>query len=549
MVQLVGDMHEKMKKLKQSYLNHLPDKIQDAQGWIEKLVKDGGNTDALQNIRRIFHSIKGSSASFGYPDITTKVLAVETIINNIGPDSCLEGESLLELRTTIVLLEHSLVLHKETSPEQEIHFAAPFGEGFATSKNKLIYIAEDDEHLLQKLSMQLSQFGYRVKAFSHIEALSVAVAQECPAVIIMDIIFPDDHFAGINAIKKLQQNREKPLSVIFISSRNDIDARLHAVRAGASAYFVKPLNISELIDNLDNLTQQKEVEPYKILIVDDEPELASYHALILQNAGMKTAIVTEPLKIMETLSKLNPDLILMDMYMPDCSGKELSKVIRQTGTYFSIPIVFLSAETNLDKQIAAVNTGADDFLTKPIRPDHLISSVIARAERLRIIRSFMDKDSLTGLLNHSKSKEQLDIAISRAKRQKNNLAFAIIDIDKFKIVNDTYGHPIGDDVLVVLSRFLKQRLRKSDIIGRYGGEEFVLILSEIMPEAAEIVFNRLRVSFSKIKYRAEDKEFSVNFSCGFAMLSDYDTPTTICYAADKALYRAKHKGRDCVIRA
>ena len=482
MVQLVGDMHEKMKKLKQSYLNHLPDKIQDAQGWIEKLVKDGGNTDALQNIRRIFHSIKGSSASFGYPDITTKVLAVETIINNIGPDSCLEGESLLELRTTIVLLEHSLVLHKETSPEQEVHFAAPFGEGFASSKNKLIYIAEDDDYLLQKLSMQLSQFGYWVKAFSNIEALSVAVAQKCPAVIIMDIIFPDDHFAGINAIKKLQQNREKPLSVIFISSRNDIDARLHAVRAGASAYFVKPLNISELIDNLDNLTQQKEVEPYKILIVDDEPELASYHALILQNAGMKTAIVTEPLKIMGTLSKLNPDLILMDMYMPDCSGKELSKVIRQTGTYFSIPIVFLSAETNLDKQIAAVNTGADDFLTKPIRPDHLISSVIARAERLRIIRSFMDKDSLTGLLNHSKSKEQLDIAISRAKRQKNNLAFAIIDIDKFKIVNDTYGHPIGDDVLVVLSRFLKQRLRKSDIIGRYGGEEFVLILSEIMPD-------------------------------------------------------------------
>jgi diguanylate cyclase (GGDEF)-like protein len=318
------------------------------------------------------------------------------------------------------------------------------------------------------------------------------------------------------------------------------------VRVGSDAYFVKPVNITDLAEKLDSLTTSKVTEPYKILVVDDELELARYHSLILQEAGMVTEIVNAPLRVFERLSEFGPDLILMDMYMPECDGMELAKTIRQLAAYFGIPIVFLSGETNVDKQLSAMIMGGDEFLTKPIKPEHLISSVIIRAERMRAMRSFMERDSLTGLLNHTRTKLGLDIALARAGRLITPTSFAMIDIDRFKLVNDTYGHPMGDRVIASLARLLQQRFRKTDIIGRYGGEEFAVVLTETDVHAAQKMLDKIRTSFSQIKFRHEDKEFSVTFSAGVAAFPEFGNTEFLSDAADKALYEAKRSGRNRV---
>jgi diguanylate cyclase (GGDEF)-like protein len=322
---------------------------------------------------------------------------------------------------------------------------------------------------------------------------------------------------------------------------------LQAVRTGASAYFTKPIDINELVDKLDVLTFQQTPEPYRILIVEDEPELAKSYALTLQEAGMITEMITDPIQIMQPLSEFKPDLILMDVYMPVCNGIELTKVIRQQETFVSIPIVFLSSEFNPDKQLAAMRLGGDDFLTKPIHAEHLISAVTSRVQRLRTLRSFMVKDSLTGLLNHTEIKKQLDTEVSRARRENRKFSFAMIDIDHFKSINDTYGHPTGDRVLKSLSRFLQQRLRKTDIIGRYGGEEFAMILLGADGPAAEKVMNKIRIDFSKVRQQAEQTEFFISFSCGIAPFPEFSDSTLINDIADKALYRAKESGRNQVV--
>jgi diguanylate cyclase (GGDEF)-like protein len=235
------------------------------------------------------------------------------------------------------------------------------------------------------------------------------------------------------------------------------------------------------------------------------------------------------------------------MYMPVCNGIELSRVIRQIDAFVSIPIVFLSSEMNLKKQLTAMSTGGDDFLTKPIQPDHLISSISLRAERMRIIRSFMHCDSLTGLLNHTKIKEQMDIAVDRARRRKGTLAVAMIDIDRFKAINDTYGHPAGDRVIKSLANLLRQRLRRTDIIGRYGGEEFVVILDDTEAEKALILLDEIRVNFSGIKHQSEGREFHSTFSCGIAAFPQCPDETFLANTADKALYEAKNSGRNRVV--
>jgi diguanylate cyclase (GGDEF)-like protein len=203
--------------------------------------------------------------------------------------------------------------------------------------------------------------------------------------------------------------------------------------------------------------------------------------------------------------------------------------------YVSIPIVFLSSETCVKRQLVAMRMGGDDFLTKPIQPDHLVSSVAIRAERMRVIRTFMERDSLTGLYNRSMSEEHLELAVMRAHRSGRSLAFAMLDIDGFKKINDTYGHPTGDRVIVTLARLLQQRLRKTDIIGRFGGEEFAVVLPDTDPEAACEVLDQIRQSFAVVRHAYATGEFSVTFSCGIAAYPRHGDVSTLCDAADKAL--------------
>jgi diguanylate cyclase (GGDEF)-like protein len=412
-----------------------------------------------------------------------------------------------------------------------------------------IFVVSDDRELAGELKIQLSYFGYDVSVYHTLADFRLAIQPVLDVVVLMDITFPKDNLGGVRIMHEIQQGRASAIPVVFFSSHDTVQTRLDAVRAGSIAFLNKPVNIGNLIDKLDNLTSARTQEPYRVLIVDDSVALTAFHAAVLEQAGMKVKAVNDPLKVTEALLEFTPDLILIDIYMPECNGMELAKVIRQLDAFVSIPIVFLSTESNLNTQLLAMGFGGDDFLTKPIQPEHLISSVTCRIRRSLMLRSFMVRDSLTGLLNHTAIKDLLDGEVARAKRQNKPLSFAMIDIDNFKRVNDTYGHPTGDRVLINLSRLLKQRLRASDLIGRYGGEEFAVVLFDADRAAAVKVLDTIRNDFSQLRQVAEGKEFSVTFSCGIASTEQFPDANRLSDAADKALYKAKHAGRNRIAQA
>ena len=307
--------------------------------------------------------------------------------------------------------------------------------------------------------------------------------------------------------------------------------------------------MDSLLVKLDDLTNSHPPEPYRVLIVDDEPALGGLYSLVLRQAGMETCEIHDPFTVMAPLVEFRPDLILMDIYMPGCSGTELAAVIRQQEAYVSIPIVFLSVEADVSKQMEAMRRGGDDFLLKPVQPRFLVSAVTTRVSRSRILRNLMMRDSLTGLLNHTKTKEQLAIEVDRVKRLGHSISVAMIDIDHFKNVNDSYGHSTGDRVLRSLSRLLGQRLRQTDVIGRYGGEEFAVIMNGTHAEDAVRVLDEIRESFAQMVHYADGKEFRVTFSAGVAEAPPYADAENISEAADKALYEAKRTGRNRIVLA
>ncbi len=252
---------------------------------------------------------------------------------------------------------------------------------------------------------------------------------------------------------------------------------------------------------------------------------------------------------MNTINEFSPELILMDLYMPQCGGNELAELIRQQETYIGTPIVFLSAENNIEKQLSAMQHGADDFLTKPIITNHLVAAVSSRADRFRKLRSLMFKDSLTGLYNHTTMAEILTRELDRATRSGGNISYAMIDIDHFKTVNDSYGHAAGDNVIKALSRLLRQRLRKSDYVGRYGGEEFAVIMPDTDAITAVKVIEDIRTSFAELKQLVGSHEVFCTFSAGVADRSNSDTLGSLAIAADRALYQAKQQGRNRIVSA
>ncbi len=409
-----------------------------------------------------------------------------------------------------------------------------------------VYLAFNQYETAYRIIKQMDFFGFRGQQFETPEELLQATLKHKPETIVIDVDFGETKMGGINLIKQIQSNHETPIPVIFVcDDEGDIETRLHAVRAGGEEFFTCTVDPGQLVEKIESYTRANPQEPYRVLVVDDSRAQAVYIENALKKAGMVPKVITDPMQVLIALEQFSPEIIIMDMYMPGCTGMELAKVIRQQDKFVSVPIIYLSAEDDINKQLHAMSLGGDDFLTKPINPRHLVATIHNRGHRARSLLALMIRDGLTGLFNYTHTLYQLETEILKAQKSGSPLTFVMMDIDYFKKINDTYGHAIGDRVLKSLALFLKQRLRKTDHIGRYGGEEFAIVLPNTTESDAKQMLNDIRERFSDLRQPAGDQEFRVTFSCGVAQ-SRGESAQALSERADRALYEAKHAGRNCV---
>jgi diguanylate cyclase (GGDEF)-like protein len=522
----------KFLSIQKRFIEELPVKLEAIQTlW-------NGNKDISESgeFYRLVHSLVGSAGTFGFSVLGERARELELFIKQSNT-SALSSDSYLVIEQGILALK-------------KIARQGPNNQPFIEDSNNLfrhkneqqalIYVLEDDVELASEIEHQLVSFGYRVQVFHNASELKAVTVKQVPDVLVSDIHLPEGEDAGAVAAAELRRDTATEIPVIFVSSQDTWKDRLNAVRAGGQSYICKPINFSSLLDELELILKQDEVKPFRILIIDDTV-LSEHYASVLESSGMLTEVLNSPNNIFESLTVFRPDLILMDVYMPGCSGIEAAKVIQQNPLYSNLPIVFLSSEAELDKQLEA---GGDGFLTKPISDAHLVKAVRHRASRFREMMALMTQDGLTGLLNHINLKLALEREISLAQRRASPLSFVMLDIDNFKAVNDTYGHPIGDTVIKSLARLLSQRLRKGDIASRYGGEEFAVILPDTDINAAFNLLDELREQFSKINFSFEEGSFNVTFSAGISTCPPDKSIENLVAEADRALYKAKHAGKN-----
>lgn len=422
---------------------------------------------------------------------------------------------------------------------------------------RVIIVVGDVPDLPPDLTEQMAVYRFAVVHIKDIEALQAFCHASIGAfdtgfqsgLIVSTVQFFSGYPERLRVLQHVRNIHKSALAFLAVGENDDFPARLRAVRYGAAAFLSLPLDFGAFIDWAETLLSQEQKEPIHVLIIDDDPEQVSDAALTLQEAGMITSVATDPRNIFKVLVEYRPELILMDMYMEACTGPELTRMIRQNENFVSVPIIYLSVEREPQKQIAAVMAGGDGFLEKPFDRQRLITMVQNLANRTRSMRFYMERDSLTGLLNHTNLKQQLENEVRRAERMGISVSFAMIDIDRFKSVNDTYGHLTGDRVIKSLARILQDRLRRSDIIGRYGGEEFGIILFNTDEEQAFRILDEIREAFSRINQSDGSREFHTTFSCGIAEFPRFSSPLQMSEVADAALYAAKEGGRNQVVIA
>jgi diguanylate cyclase (GGDEF)-like protein len=410
----------------------------------------------------------------------------------------------------------------------------------------LLYVVgitpDENPHLL----LQLENFGYSVQVFANVIALTAAIQVKLPSMLVVNMGLQFE----VAELSALQATLPIKIPTLFLANDSRFHHRLVAANADADGYFVKPIDMVAMNARIESLLRREEKIPYSILVIDDDKYITDFYSVILRSAGMEVHVLHDPTEIFNALAEYRPELLLMDVYMPICSGLTLAKIIRQESMYLDVPIVFLSTENNLGKQIDAIQSGGDDFLTKPMPAGYLISSLTNRVERYRGLRELIVRDSLTKLYNHSSLVDRASVEIERAKRHGKPLAFAMIDLDYFKNVNDNYGHLVGDNVIRSLAQLLQKSLRRLDVIGRYGGEEFGVIFPETTALAASQAIDKVRQTFAKIKHHSTDHRwyFEVTFSAGVVELGAQADASTLFDHADKALYSAKSGGRNRVKR-
>jgi len=424
-----------------------------------------------------------------------------------------------------------------------------------------------------------------ITAGSGAEALQ-AIASHAPDIVLLDVMMPEmDGFAVCRHIKADPKTAHIP--VVMVTALSDTSDRVRGLEAGADDFLTKPVNdlalfarvrslvrLKTVMDEwrlreetcgkfdllgVGNATEVDEGNDADVLIVENPGPSADRMVETLQRVGDRVTLVHKSADALALCRSRSFDLVIVSLSMSGEDGLRLCSHLRSQEETRQVPILLVIDDFDTQRLVKGFDIGANDYLIRPVDSNELVARARTQIRRRRYqdrLRSNYERslslaltDSLTGLYNRRYTVRHLDGLMSRTRDNGKPVSVLLFDIDRFKSVNDTYGHAAGDEVLRTIGLRASANLRGTDMVARFGGEEFVVVMSDTPRDLAQMVAERIRdrIAAEPIQLPDDPAGLTVTVSIGVATISlDDVTPDDILRRADAAMYRAKAAGRNRV---
>jgi diguanylate cyclase (GGDEF)-like protein len=342
-----------------------------------------------------------------------------------------------------------------------------------------IYHLTDSTPLAVQLDQRLEALGYELELLESGDELREVLAALAPDAVIVDASFKHELESIGTVMRSTRERSGTRIALLALSDEDSLQVRLAARRAGADTLLIKPASVDEVIGKLRDLLSGASLETsFRILVVEDDRSQALFAESILRNAGMEALVVTDAFEVLAAMERFKPDLVLMDLYMPQCDGTELTALIREREEFLNTPIVFLSGESDQDKHYEALSVGGDDFLSKPIRPKYLIASVNNRVQRARALQQRVTardpRDPATGLFHRAYLLDRLNDALGADDVRTRHGGVQFLEIDGVATLRERLGLSGVEQLLADAAVFVVGQCRSGEFASRYGDGVLVI---------------------------------------------------------------------------
>ena len=383
---------------------------------------------------------------------------------------------------------------------------------------KRIYHLGDNGALSAEIDQKLQAARYPLDSLEDADTLREMLGAFAPAMVIVDAAFLPQLDSIGDALKLALSRTSQKVALVVFADNPDIATRLKAMRAGADAFLTLPIATTDAITRIEELLEGEGGEPFRVLIIEDDRSQALFAESILRKAGMETRAVMDPISALEELSSFRPELILMDLYMPDCDGMELTTLIREREAYTNVPIVFLSGEHDEEKRFDALSAGGDDYLEKPIRPKHLISAVTNRVRRARLtskrVQAHNPRDPVTGLYDRAYVLEQLSEALAHENAQQQPGGLLFLLVDGAQNIRDRIGLSAFDQLMGQAGALLSGLSGAGDYCARFGDTSFIALLGGRGEAQLLATATSIRQAFDQHVFEIADRSITLAVAIG-----------------------------------
>lgn len=532
---------QQLAELKKEYLELLPKELKDIKAAWEHIQHVNWDPKKLAELKLASHRLVGSGASYGFANISTAAKLLEEQLRQIESEAGSEDRKLIN--------QHLEKLTEAVSAACQSKIEAPRGVAKSTTKSgseesKAVSIAviEDDPDQAEFLKLNLQQFGYNVFVFESPTNFANDKNNTSIELIILDVSFPEGPLEGLFWLEQIHNQLNTHCPIIIISARSDFVARMRAVRAGASAYISKPLDLESVNTQIQNCLSIHRSSPTRILWVDDDAQLLALYKRVLTAQGFEFKGITQPLKLIESLEEFAPDIVLMDYQMPGCNGAELATMLKQDVRFMTIPIIFASGSNSAIAQKEQLGILGNSFLKKPFETEALLATIQTQLRKAKFVSGKikqvsqrLDKDSLQTKPFFLEKLEALLIQDNLSKDdEKAFLVYATVD--NIDYLQERFGLRKLSNIHSQLEHFLSAHPLIMGNGCTIGNTSFLLLMTFKKTVVESDALYKFLQTVETRSYSVDGKRCQLTLTMGAMLLQSHHQLDDVISSVEQACY-------------